>query len=74
MGVDFDEMNDEGKHPVSQDEVVVEALNLALEYGVPAVIKMVKEWKKSGPISIDDIRQMEQQFKNPELYFMKDKS
>lgn len=72
MGIDFDKMEQEPPHPITDDEVVVEALNLALQYGVPAVLKLVKEWKKSGPISIQDIRQMELQFKNPELYFTKD--
>lgn len=55
-----------------QVAVILSILSLAARYGVDAVIDIVKEWRRESTITLEDVQEMEQRFKDPESYFKKD--
>ena len=52
--------------------IILSILGMAAKYGIPAVESMISEWNKEGPITIDDVKEMEKRFKDPREYFKKD--
>ncbi len=55
-----------------QIAIIIAVLNLAAKYGIDAVVDIFKEWRRDGVITLEDVQNMEQRFKDPESYFKKE--
>lgn len=51
---------------------LMEILSLGIQYGLPAIVDIVKTWDSDKEVTIEDIKNLKLRFKNPSEYFEKE--